>query len=272
MEKTKKPLYWIFIKSFTDMHGYKHFVSKNFLKAFVYMLLLTLILSVVFTTVYVISIDKTTSDIIEQLKSNTPFFAISNGELKINQDQPSTLVETSDKGTLIIIDTEYTGSITKYEEYETVVILAKNDIYLSNPSIRYLVDYETLFGTNDEITSETLLNIISGSKSFLYVFLYITIFLFMLFNYFMYTLLIALIVGIVRRVRKKLTNFGVCLQLSVFALTLPSMLYTLWMLTSINILLGDFLVILLAYLIASKGINAYYVDLQKDIMNKDKLV
>ena len=52
-------------------------------------------------------------------------------KLVIESDQPIILAETSNKGTLIIIDKEYTGSVTKYEEYETVVVLGKENVYLS---------------------------------------------------------------------------------------------------------------------------------------------
>lgn len=271
METKKKPLYWIFAKSFTDMKSYKNFVSKNFLRAFLYVVILTLLLSFIYSTYYVFSIDSYATELINQLNTRTPEFVIENGKLVTKDDQPVVLSETSDKGTLVILDTKYTGSITQYEEYETVIVLGYEDIYLSNPNIRYLVNYESILGT-EQLTSKALLESINGSKTYIYGFLYIIIFVWFLINYLSYAILVSLIVGIVRRFSKKPTDFGLVMQLSAYALTLPAILYVLWLFTSFNLLFDDFIFLLLAYFIAWKGVDAYYTQTHPSIKDKDKLV
>ncbi len=270
MENKKKSIFWIFVKSFTDMNAYRHFISKNLLRSFVYVLLLTLLLAAVFSTIHVASINTYATELISQLRQNTPDFTIKDASLIISNDNPVILAETTDKGTLIIIDKEYTGSITKYEEYETVVVLGKEDIYFSNSSIRYLVSYESILGTQQEVTSDILIETISSAKSFLYVFLFLMLFVFFLINYLMYTLLISLLVNIVRRIRKKTANLGVSLQLSAYALTLPAIVYVIWMFSPLNIILGDLLIFLLALIISYKGIDAFYKLFEEDVKAPDK--
>ena len=270
MDNKKKPMYCIFIKSFTDMHAYKNFASKNFLRSFLYILLLTFLISAIFSLIYIASVDAYASELIDELKQNTEEFSIKDAKLVIESDQPIILAETSNKGTLIIIDKEYTGSVTKYEEYETVVVLGKENVYLSNSAIRYLVSYESILGNKQEITSEMLIETISNAKSFLYVLLFVSLFIFLLVNYLMYTLLISLIVNILRRIRKKTANLGLSLQLSAYALTLPVIIYVIWMSTTLNIILGDSLIFLLALIIAYKGIDSFYRDMEKDLKNPDE--
>ncbi len=270
MENKKKPIYWIFVKSFTDMNAYKHFVSKNLLRSFIYILLLTLLLSAIFSTIYIASINTYATELIKQLRQNAPDFTIRDGEIVIKDDQPVILAETADKGTLIIIDKEYSGSITKYEEYETVVVLGKEDVYLSNSSIRYLVSYESILGIQQEVTSDMLIETISSAKSFLYIFLFLTLFFFFLINYLLYTLLISLVVNIMRRIKKKAANLGLSLQLSAYALTLPAIVYVIWMFSPLNIIFGDLLIFLLALIIAYKGIDTFYKQIEEDLKVPDK--
>ncbi|HPB16467.1 MAG: DUF1189 family protein [Clostridia bacterium] len=270
MENNKKPIYWIFIKSFTDMHAYRHFASKNLLKPFLYILILTLLLAVVFSSIYIASVNSYTTELITQLKQNSQKFSIKNAELVIDNDQPIILAETADKGTLIIIDKEYAGSVTKYEEYDTVIVLGKKDVYLSNAAIRYLVSYESILGLQQEVTSEMLIETISSAKSFLYVFLFLMLFIFFFINYLLYTLLISLVVNIIRRTRKKNTNLMLSLQLSAYALTLPSIIYVIWMFITLNVVLGDLLIFILALIIAYKGIDSFYKHMEEDLNNPDK--
>lgn len=270
MENKRKSVFWIFIKSFTDMHAYKHFVYKNFSKAFLYIMLLTFLLSVIFSAIFIASIKDYTTQLITQLEQNTPTFTIKNGELVIENDQPVILAETDDKGTLIIIDKEYTGSVTKYEEYDTVIVLGQKEIYLSNSAIRYSIGYESVLGQKQEVTSEMLFGRVSSSKPFLYLFFFASMFIFLIGNYLFYTLFVALIVNTVRRIRRKQANLGISLQLSAYALTLPAIIYLIWIFTSLITIPIEPLIFVLAVIIAYKGVDAYYKSIDEELTKPDK--
>jgi hypothetical protein len=265
MENKRKPVFWIFIKSFTDMHAYKHFVYKNFSKAFLYILLFTFLLSVIFSAIFVASIKDYTTQLITQLEQNTPEFTIKNGELVIESDQPVILAETDDKGTLIIIDKEYTGSVTKYEEYDTVIVLGQKEIYLSNSAIRYSIGYQSVLGQKQEVTSEMLFGRVSSSKPYLYIFFFVSMFVFFIGNYLFYDLFIALIVNTIRRIRKRPANLGISLQLTAYALTLPAIIYLIWIFTSLITIPIEPLIFILAVIIAYKGVDAYYKSIDEEL-------
>lgn len=265
MENKRKPVFWIFIKSFTDMHAYKHFVYKNFSKAFLYILLFTFLLSVIFSAIFVASIKDYTTQLITQLEQNTPEFTIKNGELVIESDQPVILAETDDKGTLIIIDKEYTGSVTKYEEYDTVIVLGQKEIYLSNSAIRYSIGYQSVLGQKQEVTSEMLFGRVSSSKPYLYIFFFVSMFVFFIGNYLFYDLFIALLVNTIRRIRKRPANLGISLQLTAYALTLPAIIYLIWIFTSLITIPIEPLIFILAVIIAYKGVDAYYKSIDEEL-------
>ncbi len=270
MEKKKKSLFWIFIKSFTDTNSYKFFLSKNFLRPFLFSLLISLLLSAGLSTFYVLSLNPYADDITQQFKENTPHFVIQDGQLISEALDGTILVETQDKGTLVIIDREYNGSFSQYEEYDTVIVLAIDQIYLSNPNIRYTVNYEAFSTGPVALDSDFLIDFLDNGKTIAFVSLYIFIFAFTIFNYYLYALMIALTVNIVRRFRRQAVHFNISMQLSIYAISFPAILYTFWIgLSSFGLAFVDFLFLALAFIIALKGINAFYAKDGDDSQTKE---
>jgi hypothetical protein len=267
MEKKRKPFYWIFIKSFTDMHSYKDYLTKSAARPFLYAVLLCLVLSLAFSSYYIASTDSYITDITDQLKANTPEFSIIDGAVSVTNEDPVILADTGSKDTLIVLDTKYFGSPTAYEEYETVVVLGPTDVYLSNSSISYSIPYTSLFGTDADVAASDFINSIISAKSLMYVFIGVMLFFTFLFNYILYTLLISLFVSTGRRITRRTTDMRTLFQLTCYAMTLPSILYTAWLFTSYGIFLGDMVFLLIAFMIAWRGIDNYYKD--TDVSGKE---
>jgi len=267
MEKKRKPFYWIFIKSFTDMHSYKDYLTRSAARPFLYVVLLCLVLSLVFSSYYITGTDSYITDITDQLKANTPEFSIVDGVVSVTTEDPVILADTGNKDTLIILDTKYFGSPTAYEEYETVIVLGPTDVYLSNSSISYSIPYTSMFGTEEDVAASDLMNSIISARPLLYASIAVMLFFTFLLNYLLYTLLIALFISTGRRITKRTTDMRTLFQLACYAMTLPSILYTAWLFTSYGIFLGDLVFLLIAFMIAWRGIDNYYKD--TDISKKE---
>ena len=90
-------------------------------------------------------------------------------------------------------------------------------------------------------------------------------FIFLIGNYLFYTLFVALIVNTVRRIRRKQANLGISLQLSAYALTLPAIIYLIWIFTSLITIPIEPLIFVLAVIIAYKGVDAYYKSIDEEL-------
>lgn len=212
----------------TDFRTYPFLVKhEKFLKSIVYLVILTLIASLIFTINIAQNLSAALEEISKKYEEIIPEFELKNGELDIYAKYN----EKIDNNSFLVVDTDYTyEEYTKTKEYSRLVIY---DMIIFVNEDKIVVEiagestYEIIFADFEyQINKERLYNEITKlPENFDFIPYFITLYLSVFVGYFTAVFLKVLFLGCIVSIMCMFTgvrlNFKNYIKIAIYAYTLP---------------------------------------------------
>lgn len=211
----------------TDFRTYPFLVKhEKFFKSILYLIILTFIISIVFTTNLILKFNNMLDEVIENYNDKVPEFELSDGTLKVSEK----FSEKINSETYIVINTDYTyDEYIKTKEYgnlviyDTIAIINSDKIILETPASILNLPFEEV---NYEVNKNEFFNILKQSRWNLGLLPYvITIYLSVFVGYFsavfIKILLLAWLISIICFFTGVRLNFKNYIKVAIYAYTLP---------------------------------------------------
>lgn len=216
---------------------YAELSAEGFGKAFKYLIILVMILSVISSFVSVYRTSKEMNEIGGYIKENAPEFEYKDKILTVDSEQPIT--NESENFGKIIVDTntqteeQENQYINDIKEQESAVIILKDKLILKDAGIaaNTTYSYEELFQelNINEFNKETLVEYLQSSKMMpvywnLFLVLFIYAFIIQLINTMSYVIIISIFGYLTSIVLKLRMRYVAVLNMAIYSITLPTLL------------------------------------------------
>ncbi|GKX28137.1 hypothetical protein SH1V18_06170 [Vallitalea longa] len=223
MEKTGNPnIFTKFIKSFTDFRVYNRIRSESLGKSFLYLILLSLIIGVVFSIVIVSKTNDSIDSTIEFLESDDmPNITVSNGILDIDMDKP--LIVSQDNEFIFIVDMTSEYDLNDLVGYSIGYLVTPERIIISQAGSPPMpLEFKALSDFN--INKESVLDMIQKFRGIVVgIIIFITIAGTILFNLFA-SLLLSVMGTISNSILNANLSYSELYKIGIYALTLPAII------------------------------------------------
>lgn len=221
-ETKKIPFFKKLYYSIVNFKSYPNMVREGVGKAFLYLLLFTLIFGTISGFIVGKNVTSGINMFISQLDENTPDFRLANGHLEVEGNMPIVLEELPNNQALYIIDTTGQTQADILDNYQTgMLILEDRAIVKQNPVQTSVYDFKEFVGA--DLTKDDLMNMMPFFKSFGLIFGFLTFLFFYLVKMF-HALLLAVIGLLIAAIQSKNLSFGKQYSLGIYVLTLPVLL------------------------------------------------
>jgi len=221
-----------FYKTLTNFKYYKTLDKLSRGQAILYIILISLLFSIIAVIPSALAVNRSMSDFHDMYEANSPDFVIEEGTLTLNQTAPVYMIDDDGKGFVVVFDDTDTLTEIDFRDYESVLLLDSDSIYLRSPMGNQDLPYTIVFpegidkqGFSDYMWLVKLTNVI-------FIGLYIV--LFVLFNL-LGAFFISAIGNLLLSFKKKSMRFSRSFALACYASSLPILLKTIVHLTSINL-------------------------------------
>ena len=202
--------------SIAKFDKYPSMLKEGAGKAFIYLLLFTLLFGSVSSIRVGYQVVDGISSFSDEIKRDVPDFSFSNGELQVEGEMPIVIDETSDN--LVMIDVTNNTSIGVLEPYETGFIFLKDRLIVKTN--RYDTR-ELVYADFDlYLTKEGTVEFLSNLKWVGFVVGFIAIVVFLI-GKLISSLIMTLLGLIIMSVQKVKLSFGQLYSLGIYTLTLP---------------------------------------------------
>ncbi|MBM7662453.1 maltodextrin utilization protein YvdJ [Bacillus mesophilus] len=222
--KKKLPFFRKFKYAIVKPSAYPEMVQEGVKRAILYLLLLALTLGVISATYHTVTSAISYNAFISNLKKDVPDFALENGELTVEGDEPIIYEENTVGETFIIDDTgTYTRESvdTLLTEYSTVVLVTKE--YIITADGAEITEYRFSDFGDFYVDKEMLLSFLPY-LTWLLVLVGIGIVFWFFVSKLIMGFLYALFGMIVASILKKKMSYGKLYSLGLYAITVPSIL------------------------------------------------
>lgn len=230
---------WTSIK---DFEKYEEFAAESWLKAIKYMLIITLLFTLVITIAYTYKFYLTVKDVRNYIENNIEEISYTDGKLNVKSDEKIEIISEDNIIPAVIVDTSEEANIDenlkKVEPYQVGIVFSSDRVILQSS---FLAENETIYYSdileNDISNKAELLEMISFSNaSGLYFTFFITILIYLFTVYFSSNIIDAIVLGVLgyifaRIVRLRL-KYRACFNIGVYALTLPLLLNLIYVLVN----------------------------------------
>lgn len=222
---------WTSIK---DFEKYEEFAADKLTKAIKYILLLTLIFTVIVSLMYTYKFYTVVEDAKEFIGKNVKDIVLENGKLNVISEEPITIENEKNVIPIIIIDTEEGVNTDKYKEkiklYDNGLLVLNDKVVIISKLLTQEENiYYTNVFTNNIESKQDFINLLSGGNIiYAYMLFGTTIFVYLFIIYITSNLVDAIVLGVLgylfaRVVRLRL-RFKATFNIGIHALTLPIIL------------------------------------------------
>ncbi|MCK5812436.1 MAG: DUF1189 domain-containing protein [Clostridiales bacterium] len=135
-----------FIKSLYDFNYYKEIYTMKKWKGFLYLTILSFLLGLIIYLPMGFQNAQSYEQVYKVFADNCPDFIIEDNILKVDATSPYTIYDEADKGFLIMIDDSNTINEANYNDYLSLVLLEKDQLYLRMDTIDVTYTYSELSG------------------------------------------------------------------------------------------------------------------------------
>ncbi|MTI94416.1 MAG: DUF1189 domain-containing protein [Firmicutes bacterium] len=207
-----------FFKSFTDIKAYQQFAKEPFGRAFGFLILATLILSLAAIMPGIIQFNRGINQVAGLFEETPLDFSLQNGELSVNVDMP--FYHTYEDSTTII-DTSGGTSASVLEDYDKAVLFTATRMLIKDGNSTAEVSFQAL--PNISLSTRFLATFFQFFK---WAIPLVVIFSFVitLVVRLVQALLVAVVAVILAAILKAGLGFGNVLAMSIYALTLPAII------------------------------------------------
>lgn len=234
-----------FIKTLTDFKYYKTLDKLSRGKAILYIILISLFFSIIAVIPSAIGVNKSMQEFNDLYEFNAPDFVIEEGILSLPQPGPNYMINDDGKAFVVVFDD--TDSLTEldFREYESVLLLDSDSVYLRSPVGNQEFPYTALFPEGmDKEGFSTYMGLVKLTNV---IFIALYIVLFILFNL-LGAFFISAVGNLMMSFKRKPLRFTRSFALACYASTLPIILKTIIHTFSINILYFDAIYVLVGVL------------------------
>jgi hypothetical protein len=257
MNDTKINIFSRFFYSITSFARYRLFLRQSVGKAVLYLLLLSVLLSLAVYIPAGLQYDRFIDDLIANYDIVIPDFSFADGKLQVSGKMPIIV----DEGTYpIVIDTSPDAEDRILPQYDTVMLITGDKIIqknYANKQVTYLSVFQGLELARDDIGEALPLMKPVG------IFIFILIAIGFVCGKFISALIISLIGLTINSALKTSLSYRNIFKISIYSMTLPLLVCTIPSVTSLTI---PFLWILF-YVIASVYVYGAIKSIRKEIDN-----
>ena len=242
MEVKEKNFFQKVWTSIRDFEGYEEFAAGKVTKAIIYVLLLTLIFSIIIAITYTYKFYSAIQSTSNYVAENVDEIKMVDGKLEITSNKDSIIEDENAIIPIIIADTSKEANkeeyIKKIKAYETgILFLSDRALLISNNIANETeVYYSNIFQLNID-GKEEFLNLFEFSNLFpTYIVFFLTMFVYLVIIYFMSNIMDAVVLGALgyvfaRLMRLKL-KYKASFNIGAYAITLPVILNLIYIIVN----------------------------------------
>lgn len=215
MNKENTGFFITYFKSIFDFNFYHSLNDRPVGSAFIYLLLLTLLLGTISTFPNIYSFNKGMSSVINDIETKLPNFTFENNELNIADDSP--IIIGDKKYFYFVVDTNDKYNKTNLDS--NCIVLGKDKLFIPDLSGNTQMPYSNYSAFN--LTKQSLLQFLSIYKlaDIFIIFGGLIYFFISKFIYAFFVSFIGLLLNMAFNTRLSFSNI---LKLSIFAISLPA--------------------------------------------------
>ena len=235
----------VFIKTLTDFKYYKSLDKLSRGKALLYIILISLLFSIIAVIPSAVGVNNSMQEFNSLYENNAPDFIIEDGILTLPESGPVYMIDDASKAFVVVFDDKDILTELDFREYESVLLLDSDSVYLRSPVGNQEFPYATIFPNGmDKQSFSTYMGLVKLTN-IIFITLYIV--LFILFNL-LGAFFISAIGNLMMSFKKKPLNFTRSFALACYTSTLPIILKTITHVFSLNILYFDAIYVLVGVL------------------------
>lgn len=262
MEPIKSPNFFVrIIKSITDIDSYSYFRKEKLSKSFGYLLLLSLLLGIIYSSIVTVKVNKSIEDTTNFFQSEEfPEISISNGVLKVDLEEPLVIEQNNDL--IFIVDMTNTYTLNDLAGYSIGYLISPERVIINqagSPPLPF--EFKNLQDFN--INQTTAIDFLNKTKNVFIGFIIFSIIVGIILLKLLESLFVSIISLIVNSALNKNISYNDLYKISIYAITLPSIIIII--INSIPLGLSFGLRLLIFYSIAT----AYVVFALKNINTND---
>lgn len=213
-----------FMNSITNIKSYRYFFQQSSGKAILYLVLISVFFAGLSSMQFVRDLNSGISSFKSYFEAEFPSFRLENGELTVDADMPY-LVDQSAEG-IIVIDTSGTMDQSVLDDFENGIFISKHyAVHKENRFQTRHFDFTSLEGFT--FSKEDVINWIPLLK-WLNVFIIIFGFIFFVIGKLISAFMVSLGGLLIERLLDHRIGLGSLFKLSIYALTFPILLKTLF--------------------------------------------
>jgi hypothetical protein len=221
-----------FYKALTSFKYYKTLDKLNRGQAILYIVVISLLLSIIAVIPASISINNSMREFTALYEANAPDFMIEDGRMTIGRPAPVYMIDDEGKGFVVVFDDTDTLTEADFREYESVLLLDSDSIFLRSPLGNQDMPYTMVFP--DGIDKEGFSAYMWFVKLTNLIFIGLYIILFILLNL-LGAFFISAIGNLLLSFKRMSMRFTRSFALACYASTLPIILKTIMHVTSLNL-------------------------------------
>jgi len=286
-QKNKEGFFKRIITSIKDMDKYIDFAIEKTSNSIKYLLKLMLLFSIIITIAFTYKFINTINNGIKYFKEEIPELSYSQGKLNIESENPIIIENNKELLQYLIIDVNAneqtkTQYISKIKNYSNAIIFLEDKMYLKNSALSEPIEYvyqdiAKQYQIEDFTKAQLIQYIEKLDKTTIYSGAFITIGISMFLVYFTSTfidiIMLAILGFIISRIVGIKIKFQPCINMAIYALTLPILLNVLYIVlntcTGFTIKYFQWMYATISYIymiIAILMIKADIINKQKELM------
>ncbi|MCK5759031.1 MAG: DUF1189 family protein [Clostridiales bacterium] len=243
----------VFTKTLTDFKYYKTLDKLTRGKAILYIILISLLFSIIAVIPSAVAVNSSMKEFYDLYEANAPDFVIAEGKLTLPQPGPVYMIDDDGKAFVVVFDDSDILTELDFREYESVLLLDSDSVYLRSPVGNQEFPYTVIFPDGmDKQNFSTYMGLIKLTNI---IFIGLYILLFILFNL-LGAFFISAIGNLMMSFKRKSLNFTRSFALACYASTLPILLKTITHVFSLNIRYFDAIYVLIGVLYFWNAANA----------------
>lgn len=266
-------------KAITNFDTYSKFAEEPFSKAFVYAIILTLIVALILTLNYVFILSGELTEGINYLNENIESISFSDGIFNFNNNQYTEYAGEDNIVPIVIVDTSENPNIeeykTKVELYNFGFILLKDKVLIQTGTEEFMPPIVYSDYNVQDMNKEEILNGINSKNMYIYIAfaIFIVEFIDFLLAILIDAIMIALIGQLIAITLQMRMRFSASYKMGIYALTLPIILQVIYIILNsrtgfiINNFVWLYMTIAYVYiLIAILMIKTDFIDTQRELI------
>lgn len=233
-------------KSIKDLDKYEDFALETPKAAFKYFAKIVLVFALIVSIFYTYKIVENMNNIYGNLKEKLPDFSYSEGNLKVDSEDPIVIEDYKDLFGKIIIDTNISSNeANQYEQEKNGILFLKDKCVILSSNAMGQVTYQykdlttayniTNFTKQDVINYAEGMNIVSIYASVYFV-LFVYLFIIYFISIFMDVILLSILAYIVSIISRIKLKYAPSFSVAIHGITLPVILNLIYII--VNLLTG----------------------------------